>query len=34
MASYNTVVGKFYTGGAKDAAGLIKGLAAIQKNGK
>jgi len=34
MVSYNTVVGKFYTGGAKDAAGLIKGLAAIQKNGK
>ena len=34
MASYNTVVGKFYTGGAKDAAGLVKGLAAIQKNGK
>ena len=34
MASYNSVVGKFYTGGAKDKTGLIKSLAAIQKNGK
>ena len=31
MAAYNSAVGRFYTGGAKDSAGFVKALLAAQK---
>ena len=31
MAAYNSAVGRFYTGGAKDSAGFVKSLLAAQK---
>ncbi|CAB4683526.1 unannotated protein [freshwater metagenome] len=31
MSAYDSAVGKFYAGNAKDAAGLVKGLVAAYK---
>jgi glucose/mannose transport system substrate-binding protein len=31
MAAYNSAVGRFYTGGAKDSKGFIKALTAAAK---
>jgi glucose/mannose transport system substrate-binding protein len=34
MAAYNAAVGKYFSGGAKDNAGLATGLAAAYEAGK